>query len=167
IAVYNSAQQPITLAHTRVAADSTMDANRWGHLQIPLPRMVVFQCCIGKYARGTDFHEVSAELVFEDPIFKSAKVDYVPKPERIQVVASRVLTVEAHAPLALDAAVHLMINERTEILILKCTLRKPVMPGAVAGHYCHVLQVTLATLIAHGTIVRMVLHDTFNHCGAH
>ena len=51
-----------------------MDAHRRRHLQIPLSRVVVFQRRISKYACGTDFHEVSAEFVFKNAIFKPAEV---------------------------------------------------------------------------------------------
>src|SRR5271169_3031308 len=100
---------------------------------------MVLQCCICKYARWAHLNQVSTELVFKDAIFKSAEVNSVPQTERVQIVTSRVLAVIAHAALALNAPVHLVIYQWAEVLIPKCALAEAVVPGAMTGHHRHVL----------------------------
>src|SRR5262249_4625248 len=44
-----------------------------------------------------------------------------------------------------------------------CSFAETVGAHAVTGHHCHVLQVTLATFVAYGAIVWMVLHQALDH----
>src|SRR5277367_2979635 len=81
-------------------------------------------------------------------------------------MAAGVFTVETDASLTLDAAVHLVIDERPEILIAKRSLTKLIYPRAVTRHHRHVLQVAFTAFIAHGTIMGMIEHQALNHGGA-
>src|SRR3954452_10269219 len=163
VSVYDPAQRAVALAYAGVAAGGAMHTNRWRHLQVPFSGVMPLQRRIGEHARGTDFNQVPAELVFKGAIFESAEVHSIAEPKRVQIVPSGVLAVIAHAALALNAPVHLVIHQWAEVLIPKCALAKPVVSRAVTGHHGHILQMTLASLIAHGAIVRMVLHQTLNH----
>src|SRR5690606_22244619 len=58
-----------------------------------------------------------------------------------------------------DAAVHLVLDERPQFLIAVGALGKAVVAVVVAGHYRHVLQMTVATLLAHRAIVRVIGHQ--------
>src|SRR4051794_40041990 len=124
---------------------------------------MMFQGRICEYSSGTDFHEITAEFVFQHAIFEPAEVNGVAQAERVQVVAARVLAVITNATLTLNAAVHLVIDQRSEILIPEGSFAKRVMAGAVAGHYRHILQMTLPSFVAHRTVMRMVLHEPLNH----
>jgi hypothetical protein len=90
----------------------------------------------------------------------------VSQTESVQIVAARVVTIEPYASLALNAAVHLMIDERPKVLIPERAFPETVCPLPVSGHHRHILQVAFSALIANRTIMRMVQHQTFNDSGA-
>ena len=100
---------------------------------------MLLECGVGEDACWADFDQVSGELAFEDTVFGASEVDVVAKAKCIQVVSARVLTIEAYAALALDAAVHLVIDERTKVLIAECSFAEAVGAHAVTGHHRHVL----------------------------
>ena len=83
-----------------------------------------------------------------------------------QVGAAGVVLVEAHAAVAGDAAVHLVCNERAEVLVLVGTLGETVTALVVAGHYRHVLQVAVTAFFADRAVVRVVGHQPFDDAGA-
>ena len=86
--------------------------------------------------------------------------------EGVEVAAARIVPVETHATVALDAPVHLVIDERTEVLVAERALREPVAAVVVTGHHRHVLQMALAALVADRAIVRMVHHQPLDDARA-
>lgn len=63
-----------------------------------------------------------------------------------EIGAVSVIFVVTHAAIAGDAAVHLMVDERPQILITVSTFGETVATEAMAGHYGHILQVAVAAL---------------------
>jgi hypothetical protein len=94
-----------------------------------------------------------------------AEKDNIARRKRIQVVPARIVAIIAYATVALDAAVHLMIHQRAEILIAKRALVELVAAGGVACHHRHVLQMTLAAFIAHRTVMGMIQHQALDDGG--
>ena len=80
----------------------------------------------------------------------------VAQAEGVEIAAACVVPIEAHAPVALDAPVHLVVDKRAEVLVAEGPLGDAVAPIGVAGHHRHVLQVALAALVADRAIVRVV-----------
>jgi hypothetical protein len=81
----------------------------------------------------------------------------------VQVCSSGVLTIETHTAIALDAAVHLVVHEGTQVLVSKRAFFERVAAIIMTRHYGHVLQVALAAFIAHRAIVGVVQHQAFNN----
>jgi hypothetical protein len=83
-------------------------------------------------------------------------------PEYVQISAARVISIEPDAAVALDAAVHLMIDEGAEVLVLVRPFFEPGPAVGVAGHDRHILEVTLATFVADRAVMRVVHHKPFD-----
>ena len=66
---------------------------------------------------GTDLDQVACEFVFENPVPVAAEINQVAQSERVEIRAARVFPIKPHAAVALNAAVHLVIQERPEVLI--------------------------------------------------
>ena len=95
-----------------------MHADRRGGLQVPFAGVVLLERLVGENARGADLHQVAAELVFQHAIFVAAKINVVVGGEHVQITPARKITIEAHAAITLDAAVHLVVDERAQVLVL-------------------------------------------------
>jgi hypothetical protein len=115
---------------------------------------------------GADLDEVAAELALERAVLLAAEVHLVAQAEDAEVVAAGVVVVQARAAVAGDAAVELVGDEGAEVLVAEGPLQAAVAPVRVPGHHRHVLQVTLAALVADGAVVRMAHHHELDHAGA-
>jgi hypothetical protein len=96
----------------------------------------------------------------------TAEEDRIPRGESVQVASTRVVAIVAHAAVALDAPIHLLIHQRTQVLIAKRALVEFITAVVVTRHDGHILQMTLAALIAHGAVMRMIEHEPFDNAGA-
>ncbi|CQR23337.1 Uncharacterised protein [Yersinia enterocolitica] len=56
-----------------------------------------------------------------------------------------------------------MRDERAEILILVSPFAKAIAAETVAGHHCHILQMTVTPFFTDRAIVWVVSHQPFNH----
>ncbi|MNE43088.1 hypothetical protein D3C80_1372470 [compost metagenome] len=56
-----------------------------------------------------------------------------------------------------------MRDKRPQLLVVVSTLTETVFTEAVAGHYCHILQVTVTALFTYRTVVRVVGHQPLDH----
>ena len=121
---------------------------------------------IGKHAGRTDFHQVAGELAFQRAVFRAPKVDVVVRAVNAKVGAVGIIFVVADAAVAGDAAVHFVRDERPQILVAVGTLGKAVATEAMTGHHGHILQVTVAALFAHRTVMRVVGHQPLNYAFA-
>src|SRR5690606_33147473 len=92
--------------------------------------------------------------------------DVMVRREGAKIVAAGIVLIEPHAPIARDAAVHLVVQERAEILIAVRALQAPIAAIVVARHHGHVLQVAFAAFLADRAVVRMVDHQPLDDAGA-
>src|SRR5215472_1935622 len=166
IAVNDAPQRPIAFASICVAPESAVHAHRRSELLVPLASVVLLQGFISEHACGADFYQVSAEFILENAIFGSPKKDPVPQRKGIQVVTASIVAIVADAAVTLDAAIHLVIHQRSQILIAKRALLKLVAPIIVTGHHSHVLQVAFTALVTHRAIMRMIQHESLDNAGA-
>ena len=83
-----------------------------------------------------------------------------------QIRAARVVLVETDAAIAGDAAVHLVRDERPQLLILVGAFGEAIAALVVAGHHRHVLQVAVTAFFADRAVVRVVGHQPFDDTGA-
>ena len=166
IAVHDAPQRPVAFASIRVAPESAVHANRRSELLVPLASVVLLKGFISEHARGADFHQVAAEFILENAIFGSPKKDPVPQRKGIQVVTASIVVIVADAAVTLDAAIHLVIHQRSQILIAKRALLKLVAPIIVTGHHRHVLEVAFTALVTHRAIMRMIQHESLDNAGA-
>jgi hypothetical protein len=73
-------------------------------------------------------------------------------------LAAGVVSVKIYASVTLDAAIHLVVDKRPEVLILIGSLAAPVPAAGMASHHRHVLQVTLTSFVTDRAVVWMVDH---------
>ena len=137
-------------------------ADRWRHAQIPFARIVLFERAIGENTSRTNFDEIARELILEHAIFVAPEEDRICHAEGVQIVSAGILPVETYAAITLDAAVHLVIEKRTEILIAESAFLKFRPAVVMAGHHRHVLKMAFAALVAHGAVMRMTQHHSFD-----
>src|SRR5215813_3152131 len=162
ISVNDAPQLPVSFGRVDIASQAAMNADRRRHLHVPLPRVVVLQGSVCEYSRRADLHQVSGKFIFEDAVPFTAKKHGIAEPKGMQVMAAGVVAIKTHAPVALDAAVHFMVDERAEVLIAECALVETIASIIVPGHDGHILQVAFATFVADRAIMGMVLHQAFD-----
>ena len=117
---------------------------------------------VSEDASGTDLYQVAAELALQSPIFMAAKVHMVMPAKDAEVAAAGIIAIKPDAPIALDAAVHLMIDEGAKILIAVGSLLEAEPAINVAAQQRHVLEMTFTALIAYRTVMRMIFHEPFD-----
>jgi hypothetical protein len=119
---------------------------------------MLLQGLVGKNTGRTDLHQIPAELALKSAILVTPKVDLVAQDERVEIASTRIVAVKARAAVALNAAVHFMVNKRSQVLVVKGSLPPTITAISMPGHDRHILQVTFAALVAHRTIMRMIEH---------
>ena len=100
---------------------------------------MLLQGFVGENTGWTDLHQVAAELAFEGAVLMAAEVDLIAQHQRVQIAPAGVVAVEPRAAVALDAAVHLVVDERAQVLVVKRTLPAAITAISMPGHYRHVL----------------------------
>ena len=165
-AVLDAAQFAVALAGADVAAAGAAMADARGELHVPLAVVALGVGLVGEHTGRADLGEVAGELAFQHAVFDATEIHVVVGAIHAQVGAASVVLVVAHAAVAGDAAVHLMSDERAEVLVLVGTLGETVAALVVAGHYRHVLQVAVTAFLAHRAVVRVVGHQPFDDAGA-
>ncbi len=166
VAVFDTTQLAVALARAGVAADAALLTDARRELHIPFTVIAFGVGFVGEDAGRADFHQVAGEFAFQRALFRTAEVDVVVRAVDAQIFAVGVIFVVAHAAVAGDTAVHLVRDKRAEILILVGAFSKAVAAEAMAGHHRHILQVTVAALFAHRTVVRVVGHQPLHHAFA-
>ena len=120
------------------------------------------QSFVGEDTSRADFHEVAAELVFQHAVGLATEIDLIPQSKHIKIPASGIFAVKTHAAITLDAAVHFVVHQRTQILIAESAFEEGVPAMVMTSHHSHVLKMTVSTLVADWTIVRVVDHHALN-----
>jgi hypothetical protein len=126
---------------------------------------VLFERLVRENAGGTDLDQVAAELAFERAFFIPAEIDIIMGCENVKVSASRIITIEPDTTVTLDAAVHLVIDKRAEVLVFVRAFIEARPAVIMAGHDRHVLKVAFSALVADRAVMGMVQHEPFDHAG--
>ena len=163
VTIDDSPDCSVAFAYGDVAPESTVDADRRRHLQVPLARVMALERLVGEDPRGANLDQVAGEFTLEHAVLAAAEIHLVAQRERVQIVLARVFPVVAHAPVALDAAIHLVSDEGPEVLISERALGKFIAAVSVPRHHGHVLQVTTAAFITYRAIMGMICHQPFNY----
>ena len=162
----HAAQLAVARRERRRAAEAAVRAHRRRRLQVPLARVAARERLVVEHAGGAHLDEVAAELALERAALGAPEVHLVAQAEHAEVAAAGVVVVEARAAVAGDAAVELVRDERSQVLVLEGPLAAAVAPVAVPRHHRHVLQVALAALVADRAVVRVAEHHELDHLGA-
>ena len=163
VTVFDTAQLAIAFARAGVTADAALLANARRELHVPFTVVAFGVRFVGEYAGRAHFHRVAGELAFQRAAFRATEVDVVVRAVHAEVGAVRIVFVVTHAPVAGDAAVHLVRDKRPQLLIIVGALGEAVAAEAVAGHYRHILQVTVTAFFTDRAIVRVVGHQPLDH----
>src|SRR5690348_4244410 len=162
IAVIRAKDLIVPYRKRRLAAIRAVPADRAEILHLPRPRLVAVSPA-GQRAYGADvnahatfFAGKLAIVVRDDDGMYSARAHA----ERLDVHS---FVADTHAAEAQDAARRVIINDRRPFLfgIVQLFLDEPAVVHAVSE--CHVLQFTLAALVADRAIEWMVREDVFEH----
>ncbi len=165
VAVFDTTQLAIAFARAGITAQRALLADARRKLHIPFTVIAFRVRFIGEDAGRTDFDQVTGEFALKRTVFRTTEIDVVMRAVNTEIGAVSVIFVVTHAAVAGDAAVHLMRNERAEVLVAVGTLGETIAAEAMAGHHRHILQVAVAALFTDRTVVRVVghqpLHDAF------
>jgi hypothetical protein len=142
-----------------------MNTNRRGIGEIPFTRIVVLEGLVREYTRWAYFNEVSAEFIFEGPVFMPSKINMVMCTEYTQVIATGIIIIKPDTAVTLNAPVHLMVNKRSQFLVLMGSFFETVTTVIMTGHHGHILQVTFSSFVAHRAVMGMVDHQALNDGG--
>src|SRR5690606_37574705 len=142
-AVLDTADFTVALAGADVAGGRAAVADTRRKLHVPLAVVARGVGLVGKHARWANLGEVAGEITFQHAVFDTPEVHIVVGPEHAKVGAAGIVLVVAHAAVASDAAVHLMGDERAEVLIVMGALAEAITALVMAGHHRHVLQVAM------------------------
>jgi hypothetical protein len=118
---------------------------------------------VGVNAGGADIHQVSGKRAFELTVRKPAEVETVADLHGTEVPVPGKFAVKPGTAVAVDAAVHFMLNVRSQVLVPVRSLAAPIPADAVSAGPCFILQQALAALVAYGTIQWMIHHQQFDY----
>jgi hypothetical protein len=79
-----------------------------------------------------------------------------------QITVSGEFLIEAPASPAVNAAIHFVLDESAQVLIMVRALFPRKTPDPMAAGNRHILKQAMAAFVTNGTIVRMVHHEPFN-----
>ena len=163
VAVVDALEHTVAFRRKGVAAHRAVRTNGRGGLQVPLAGVDLGERLVREHAGGAHLHQIAGELALQHAVLLAPEEHARARAERLQIFAAGVVPVVANAAVAGDAAVHLVAEERAEVLIAPRALLASVAAHGVAGHHGHVLQVALAAFLAHRAVVRVVLHQPLDH----
>src|SRR3546814_8885539 len=77
---------------------------------------MLFKAFVREYAGGADFNQVSTEFVFKHAVFGTTEIDMIVGAHGIQIGAASIILIKTHTPVAMNAPVHFVIQEGTQVL---------------------------------------------------
>ncbi len=163
IAVLHAPHLTAALGDEQIAADRAMRTDRRRRLHVPFARVMLRPALVVKNAGRADLGEIAGERAFQHAVLGAAEIDIAVRAERIEITAAGIVTIKPRAAIAGDAAVHLMGEQRPEILVAMGALVELIAPAVMAGGNGHVLQMAGAGLLAHRAIMRMIDHQPLDH----
>ncbi len=108
---------PVLGAAHGVAAQGAVEAQGRAPLKIPAPALEPGGL-VGEDPGGADIDEIAGKGAFQGPVAESAEVGAVADLHGPQVPVAGKILVEAAAAPALDAAVHFVLHEQAQVLVL-------------------------------------------------
>jgi hypothetical protein len=141
-----------------VATYATMDAHTVRGKEIPWASVNVTKSFVCKNTRWADIDKVSRKFTFQYTVSYTAEVDAISRSKNAEVLAECIVSIEANASVTRYASIHLVVNERTEILIPPRSFGETIASVIVFSENGHVLQHTFPALVTHWTIVGMIEH---------
>ncbi len=165
VTVFDAAQFTVAFTRADVAAAGTAVADAWRELHVPLAVVALGVGLVREHTGRADLGEVAGELAFQRAVFNATEVHVVMGAVDAQVGAACVVFIKAHTAITGDAAVHLVRDERPQLLILMGTLGEAITALVVAGHHRHVLQVAVTAFLADRAVMRVVGHQPFDDTG--
>ncbi len=156
---------PIPGQRRGVAAQAAVDAEGRGSLEIPAPAFVAGGL-VGIDSGGADVDDVSREGAFQRAGFLAAEIDAIGDAGDAQILVAAEFLVIAGTPVALDAPVHLVGDQRAEILIDVGPFGAFVAADGMVARDGQVLEQAVAALVADRAVVGMVEHEPFDDVAA-
>ena len=152
---------PVFGAAHGVAAQGAVEAQGRAPLKIPPPALEPGGL-IGEHPGGADIDEIAGKGAFQGPVAKSAEIGAAADLQRPQVPVAGIVLVEAAAAPALDAAVHFVLHEPAQVLVLVGALGAQEAPDAVAAGDGFVLEQAVPPFVAHRAVQGVVQHEPFD-----
>jgi hypothetical protein len=142
-----------------------VDTNGGRSLKIPTPHFVP-----GGFIRvdpgWTYIDQVPGKRTLERAVGKTAEIDSISNLHGTQIAVARELLVKPRTPIAVNAAVHLMLDELAQILIAVGSLLAGIAPYGVSAGNRFILEKALPSLVAYRAVVRVIDHEPFDHLSA-
>src|SRR5699024_10825905 len=120
ITVLDTADFPITLPRADVAAHRALVADTGRKQHVPLTHIAFGMGLIGKYPGGADFTEVPGKRAFQNALLVAPEIQIIIGSEYPQILAAGVIVIKPDTAITVDAAVHLMGQERPQVLVTVC-----------------------------------------------
>jgi hypothetical protein len=118
---------------------------------------------IGINPGGTDIDQVSGKGAFQGPALEPAEVLAPPDLQGAKIPVPCKILVEASATKAVDAPIHLVPDKGPQVLIKVGPLLPRVPAHTMTPRDRFILEKTVAALVAHRTVKRMVQHEPLDH----
>src|SRR5688572_13164934 len=88
-----------------------------------------------------DLGQISTELTLKNAILMAAEIDIILRGKGIKIVSAGIVLIESYTTVALNAAVHFVVHEGSEVLILVTSFLERKSSVIMTSHYCHILKV--------------------------
>src|SRR5680860_224624 len=163
IAILDASNLAVAFPRADIAAHRALMADAGRELHIPLANVAVRVGLVSEHAGGAHFSQVAGKRALQNAFFVTPEIQVVIRAEDTEISASSIIVVEAHAAIAVNAAIHLMGNKRPQILVMMGALATTVAAPVVAGHHRHVLQMAVTALFADRAVVGMIGHQPLHH----
>ncbi len=152
---------PVPGADRDMAPQGAMKTNGGAALEIP-PAAPVPGGLVGVNARGADVDEVAGKGTFQGSRLIAAVVDPAADLHDPQIFVAHELLVIANAPVTLDAPVHFVLYQRSQVLVRVGPFRSLIPPDPVPPGDRQILKQTMPPLVADRTVVGVVEHEPLN-----
>src|SRR5690606_11296976 len=147
-AVLDTADLAVSLAGTDIASGRAAMADARCELHVPLAVVSLGMGLVGEYPGGADLGQVAGELAFQHAILDAAEIHLVMGAEHAEIGAAGIVLVVADAAVAGNAAIHLVRNERAQILVDVGPLAEAITALVMTGHNRDCMQVEVSSLLA-------------------
>jgi hypothetical protein len=142
-----------------------MDAKRRASLKVPATaseagRFICINAC------RTEIDQVARKRAFKRTVAETAEIGVICDLHGPQVAITGKLLIESPASPAVNAAVHLVLDEDAQVLIMVGPFLAEITPDPLAACNRHILEETVPALVADGAVVGMIHHEPFNDMSA-